>query len=264
MQVPADAEISVASTTLIFTPANWRTAQVVTVTAARDADADTDDSVAIRHAVSGGDYSAVTAPSVVVMVFEDDATVQIADAVASEGDGEMAFAVRLSRVSSQTVMVDWMTADSTAIAGTDYEASTGTVIFPARTTQQTIRVPIIDDDLDEAEEAFKVVLHNSNAKIEDGEATGVIADDDLPEVSIAADLAAVVEGNTVAFTLTRIGRLTEPLKVPVQVTARGLVPRRRSTDRGYIRGECNNDHAYGGDRRRRARRDERRSDGNDH
>ena len=235
VQVPADAEISVASTTstltftsteisvasttLTFTPANWRTAQVVTVTAARDADAD--DPVTIRHAVSGGDYSAVTAPSVVVTILEDDATIRIADAVASEGAGEMAFAVRLSRASRQTVTVDWMTADSTAIAGTDYEASTGTVTFPARTTQQTIRVPIIDDDLDEAEEAFKVVLHNSNAEIEEGEATGVIADNDLPEVSIVADLPTVVEGATIAFTLTRIGELSATLKVPVRVTDRG-------------------------------------------
>ena len=237
VQVPADAEISVASTTstltftpteisvtstmLTFTPANWRTAQIVTVTAAQDADDDANDPVTIRHAVSGGDYDAVTAPSVVVTILEDDATIRIADAAAMEGDGEMAFAVRLSVASIQTVMVDWMTADSTAIAGTDYEASTGTVIFPARTTQQTIRVPIIDDDLDETEEAFKVVLHNSNAKIADGEATGVIADDDLPVVNVTTDLAEVVEGETIAFTLTRIGDLTEPLTVPVRVTDRG-------------------------------------------
>ena len=237
VQVPADAEISVASTTstltftpteisvtstmLTFTPANWRTAQIVTVTAAQDADDDANDPVTIRHAVSGGDYDAVTAPSVVVTILEDDATIRIADAAAMEGDGEMAFAVRLSVASIQTMTVDWTTADGTAIAGTDYEAATGTLTFSALETEQTIRVPIIDDDLDETAETFTVTLSNSSVAIADGEATGVIADDDLPVVNVTTDLAEVVEGETIAFTLTRIGDLTEPLTVPVRVTDRG-------------------------------------------
>ncbi|MDE2813874.1 MAG: hypothetical protein OXM01_12650, partial [Gemmatimonadota bacterium] len=221
VQVPADAEISVTSTTLTFTPANWRTAQIVTVTAAHDADADANDSVTIHHAVSGGDYGAVTAPSVVVTILEDDATIRIADAAAMEGDGEMAFAVRLSAADIQTMTVDWTTADGTAIAGTDYEAATGTLTFSPLTTVQTIRVPIIDDDLDETAETFTVTLSNSSVAIADGEATGVITDDDLPVVNVTTDLAEVVEGETIAFTLTRIGDLTVPLTVPVRVTDRG-------------------------------------------
>ena len=221
VQVPEGAEVAVDKTELTFTPANWRTHQLVAVTATQDDDTLADDPVTIRHAVSGGDYGLVFAPSVVVTILEDDATIRIVDAVASEGNGEMAFAVQLSRASSQTVAVDWMTADSTAIAGMDYEAATGTVSFPVGTTQQTIRVPIIDDDIDEAEEAFKVALRNANAEIEDGEATGVIADNDLPVVSIVADLPTVVEGGTIAFTLTRIGELSATLRVPVRITDRG-------------------------------------------
>ena len=215
------AEISVAPTTLTFTPANWRTAQVVTVTAAQDADADANDPVTIRHAVSGGDYGVVTAPSVVVTILEDDPVIRIVDATAQEGDGEMAFSVRLSMLSFQTVTVDWTTADGTAIAGTDYEAATGTLTFSALQPAQTIRVPIIDDDLDETAETLTVTLHNSSVAITDGEATGVIADDDLPVVNVTTDLAEVVEGETIAFTLTRIGDLTVPLTVPVRVTELG-------------------------------------------
>ena len=221
MLVLENAEISVAPTALTFTAANWRTTQLVAVTADHDADTDADDPVTIRHAVSGGDYSAVTAPSVAVTILEDDPTIRIADGVASEDDGEMAFSVRLSLISRQTVTVDWTTADGTAIAGTDYEAATGTLTLPIGTTAQTIRVPIIDDDLDEAAETFTVALRNSNAEIADGEAKGIIADDDLPVVSVATDLAGVTEGETGAFTLTRVGDLTVPLKVPVRVTERG-------------------------------------------
>ena len=221
VQVPEGAEISVTPTALTFTAANWNTKQLVVVTAAQDDDTVADDPLTIRHAVSGGDYGAVTAASVVVTILEDDPAIRIADAAAVEGAGEMAFSVRLSVPSIQTVTVDWTTADGTAIAGTDYEAATGTLTFSALATTQTIRVPIIDDNLDEAAETFTVALRNSNVAIADGEATGVIADDDLPVVNIAADAAAVKEGETVAFTLTRVGDLTVPLRVPVRVTERG-------------------------------------------
>ena len=221
VQVPEGAEVSVVPTALTFTAANWSTKQLVVVTAAQDDDAVADDPVTIRHAVSGGDYGAVTAPSVVVTILEDDPAIRIADAAALEGDGEMAFSVRLSVVSIQTVTVDWTTADGTAIAGQDYEATTGTLTFSALATTQTIRVPIIDDDLDEAAETFTVALSNSNVAIAEGEATGVIVDNDLPVVSVTTDLTGVEEGETVAFTLTRVGDLTVPLTVPVRVTERG-------------------------------------------
>ena len=221
VQVPEGAEISVTPTALTFTAANWETKQLVVVTAAQDDDTVADDPLTIRHAVSGGDYGAAIAPSVVVTILEDDPAIRIADAAAVEGAGEMAFSVRLSVPSIQTVTVDWTTADGTAIAGQDYEAATGTLTFSALATAQTIRVPIIDDNLDEAAETFTVALRNSNVAIADGEATGMIADNDLPVVNVAADAAAVEEGETVAFTLTRIGDLTVPLRVPVRVTERG-------------------------------------------
>ena len=223
VQVPEGAEVAVDETELTFTAEDWNQAQTVTVTAAQDADAVTDDPVTIRHAVSGGDYDAVAAASVEVTIIEDDTpTLWIADAAAAEDDGEMAFQARLSVASSQTVTVEYATADGTATADEDYEATTGTLTFSALETTQTIRVPIIDDDLDEAVEAFTVALSNaSNATIEDGAATGVIADNDLPVVSVTADPAAVEEGETVTFTLTRVGDLTVPLTVPVDVTERG-------------------------------------------
>ena len=223
IQVPEDAEVAVDVTKLTFTAEDWNQSQTVTVTAAQDADAVADDPVTLTHVVSGGDYRSVTVASVAVTILEDDTpTLLIADAEASEGDGEMAFAVRLSVPSSRTVTVEYATADGTATAGTDYEETTGMLTFSAETTAQTIRVPIIDDDLDEATETFTVALSNaSNATIEDGEAIGVITDNDLPVVSVTADEAEVEEGETVAFTVTRIGDLTVPLTVPVDIKERG-------------------------------------------
>ena len=221
--MPDNADIAVDQTALTFTADNWDTPQTVEVTAAQDDDAVADESVTIAHTISGGDYGAVTVASVAVTILEDDTpALSVAHAKASEGDGGMAFVVRLNVPSSQTVTVEYATADGTATAGTDYEETTGTLTFSALETEQTIRVPITDDDLDEAVETFTIALSNaSNAIIEDGEATGVIADNDLPVVSVTADAETVEEGETVAFTLTRIGDLTVPLTVPIDVTERG-------------------------------------------
>ena len=105
---------------------------------------------------------------------------------ASEDDAVLEFPVQLSIASSQETAVQYATGSSTAVAGQDYEATSGTLTFPAGTTEQTIRVPIIDDDVVEEEETFTIILRNSNATIGIGEATGAIADNDLSVVSVAA------------------------------------------------------------------------------
>ena len=76
-----NSDVTVSSA-LTFTTMNWSTAQTVTVTAAQDSDA-VDDSATISHAVSGGDYGAVTAASVTVTVDDDETADTTAPQVAS-------------------------------------------------------------------------------------------------------------------------------------------------------------------------------------
>ena len=82
---------------------------------------------------------------------------------ASEDDEAVQFRVRLSKAASQDAVVEYATSSGTAMAGEDYEGTVGTLTFPAGTTEQTIRVPIIDDDVVEEEETFTITLRNSNA-----------------------------------------------------------------------------------------------------
>ena len=58
--VSGDRDITVAPTSMTFTGSNWDTAQMVTVTAARDDDAVTD-TAELRHTASGADYGGVRA-----------------------------------------------------------------------------------------------------------------------------------------------------------------------------------------------------------
>ena len=106
-------------------------------------------------------------------------TLSIADATVVEGETAR-FAVGLSRASEQTVTVSYRTAGGTAAAGRDFDAAFGTLTFGPRTTQQVIAVPTREDKLDEPDETFLVTLSNPNgATIQDGTATGTIADDDV-------------------------------------------------------------------------------------
>ena len=70
--VSGSADVTVSPAALTFTAQSWDQAQIVTVSAARDADA-ANDTATVSHAVSGGGYDSVTAPDVAVTV-EDDET----------------------------------------------------------------------------------------------------------------------------------------------------------------------------------------------
>lgn len=122
--------------------------------------------------------------------YEAENQLTIADVLIAEGDSgttTAVFTVTLSPDSSQTVTVDYATANGTAAAGSDYTAVANTLTFNPGDTSQTISVPIIGDTGDEADETFFVNLSNpSNAGILDGQAVGTIIDDDgLASLTIA-------------------------------------------------------------------------------
>ena len=115
----------------------------------------------------------------------DEATLHIDDTSAGEGSGSMNFTVRLSPQSVQTVTVQYSITASAAREGSDYEAasSNGTVTFAPGESRKTIRVSLIDDNEQEAQESLTVTLHNpQNATFaQNGStATGTIRDNDQP------------------------------------------------------------------------------------
>ena len=107
-------------------------------------------------------------------------TVSVADARAREGeDASIDFAVSLSRAASEQVTVAYATADGSATAGADYTRTSGTLRFAPGETAKTVRVPVLDDVVDEGEETFTLRLSAaSGAVIADGEATGTIVNSD--------------------------------------------------------------------------------------
>jgi Bacterial Ig domain/Calx-beta domain/Lamin Tail Domain/RTX calcium-binding nonapeptide repeat (4 copies) len=110
-----------------------------------------------------------------------------ADDSVGEGAGLKTVTVTLSAPSSEEIAVDYETANGTALAGSDYEATSGTLTFPAGHTSKSFDVAIVDDTRDETDQTFLVDLSSpSNTLITDPQATITLVDDDeLPTVAIA-------------------------------------------------------------------------------
>ena len=144
-------------------------------------------------------------------ILDDDAapTISINDVSVTEGNSgtvTAGFTVSLSVASSQSITVDYATANGTAISGSDYQSASGTVTFSAGVTTQPVDVTIDGDVIDEINENFFVNLSNaSNATIADNQGEGTILDDDAaPTISI--NDVSVTEGNsgtvTAGFTVS--------------------------------------------------------------
>ena len=143
----------------------------------------------------------------------------VADAEANEGtDAAVEFEVTLGHTANHRVTVDYATADGTATAGEDYEATSGTLTFAAGETVKTVSVPILDDVIDEGEETFTLTLSNADgARIVDGEATGTIVNEDpLQKMWLSRFGRTVADHVTAAVS----DRLANPL-TGAQVTVGG-------------------------------------------
>jgi hypothetical protein len=106
----------------------------------------------------------------------------VADASVLEGargTSKVAVAVTLSNRSSQAITVSYATSNGTALAKSDYTATSGTLTFQPGEISRTISVSINGDRKREANETFSVQLSNAvGAAIDDGVASVTIRNDD--------------------------------------------------------------------------------------
>lgn len=135
--------------------------------------------------------------------------ISVLPASASEGDSMLEVPVVLSGPSSQTVLVDYAVFDGTANSS-DYVATNGQIAFPPGVTNQTIRIPLVSDSLDEIDESVLVSIYNPVNGGELGRALAecFIRDDDGPELMITS--RPVVEGQIGKFTNWLDLRLSGP------------------------------------------------------
>jgi Lipase/Calx-beta domain/CARDB/Domain of unknown function (DUF4114)/RTX calcium-binding nonapeptide repeat (4 copies) len=174
-------------------------------------------------------YIIPAAPSPSINIADNDTkpTVNISDVSVKEGDSgttNATFTVSLSNPSTQTITVNYATADGTATAGSDYtKVDKTTLTFAPGETSKTVNVAVNGDTTFEADETFKLNLSDAvNATITTTSATGTIVNDDaipLPVISLAVtDADAAEPNNPGQFTLTRTGATTADLTVNYTIT----------------------------------------------
>ena len=149
-------------------------------------------------------------------------TLNVFDTAVNEADGSVGFLVTLSPAATGTVTVNYATQDDgTAVAGTDYTATSGTLTFaPGERQKSTALVPIADDGEEDSGETFRLVLsnptgsdaNNGAAVLGDAEAVATILNSEqeaaeltgftLVDAGTNGDLMALADGSTV-----RLGEL---------------------------------------------------------
>ena len=188
----AFADASALGARTVTIPAGGTSAAFAVATV--DDAADEPDGAVVATLAAGSGYTLGAATRATVAVADNDIalpTIATKRSTAREGVHDaVAFLVRLDRAASHAVTVDWATADGAgrwmgfappATAGADYTASSGTLTFAAGQTFGTVRVPILDDAIDEGMEHFLVRFSNPQGAVlpeRYREAVGLIRNDD--------------------------------------------------------------------------------------
>ena len=120
-----------------------------------------------------------------------------------EDGSQAALAVELSQTSTDTVTVDYATSDSSALAGDDYTATSGTLTFAPGETVMAIIVPILDDATYEPTQQFDVTLSNpTGATLPPYPGAAInIRDDESPPTASIDDVTVGEDAGTMTLTL---------------------------------------------------------------
>src|SRR5205807_2421291 len=177
-----------ASGTITFIPS--QTTATITVLVNGDTKFEPDETFAVN--LSGAVNANLAGSQGLGTILNDDPQpgITINDVSVIEGNSgttNAVFTVSLSNPSSQTITVNYATANITAtLADNDYQSASGTLTFAPGQTTQTITVLVNGDTKFEPNEIFCLVLSKAtNASIAHSQAIGTIVNDDLqPSITL--------------------------------------------------------------------------------
>ncbi len=137
-------------------------------------------------------------------------------------DDVIRFRIDLSEPSDDAVVVTYETRANSALAGEDFEATSGSVTISAGETRGFVEVRLLDDAAKEADERFFLDLTAAEgAEIGDGRARGLIVDDDdLALVKVINRKTQEGEGAVLSFRVTLSKPTAEDVTVHYQTQAR--------------------------------------------
>src|SRR5215207_6044590 len=103
----------------------------------------------------------------------------VQDVTRNESDGTLSFTITKMGTTSLQSSVHFDTLSGSALAGVDFIATSGDLVFSEGETTKTVTVSLVNDALIEPTESFSLKLSGAvNATISKGAATGTIIDND--------------------------------------------------------------------------------------
>lgn len=156
----AGADFGAVNKTVTFDPGE--TAQAVTLPVFDDAVVEGNETVQLE--MSQLENATQGQPGVATVTLVDDEVPTVAWTVAEtavdERAGTVSLTLALSFAAPGPVSVDVATVDGTAVAGSDYDAISGTMVFATGESSKTITIPLIRTAAVEEPESFQLVLSN--------------------------------------------------------------------------------------------------------
>ena len=197
----AGSDYTALNRNVTFAAGTGTLTQTVSITIANDGIDETDETFTVSFGTlpTGGVVTAGTPDRVTVTITDTDVpevTFTDTTVAVTEGTTTVSVTVQLDTGPVEDLVIPVETADVVggATAGSDYTALSRNVTFGAGATgvelRQTVSITILDDNLDEDSETFRVSFGTLPAGRvaagTDDEVTVTITDDDVPEVTFSA------------------------------------------------------------------------------
>ena len=235
----SDSVVTLSANTLTFNADNWATAQRVTVTPLKDANA-MGETITLTHTLSGGDYTGIPADSVTININDSDTrNIVLSPTSLTVTEGEAvgtSYTVKLATEPSNTVTVTLSGHSGTALSISGTTLSSDQLTFTADNwaTAQTVTVKAAHDDnaVDESETLTHTASGGDYATVTADLA--VTNDDDAPTtvtVSFGSATYTVAESddtgtaevteNTVEVTVTLSADPERTVVIPIVKTDQG-------------------------------------------
>ena len=146
----------------------------------------------------------------------------VAGASLAEGNAgtqSLSFTVTLANRTPLRVSVAYATANGTATAGSDYTATSGTLVFAPGETSKTVAVPILGDTAYESDETFTLTLSNPvNATLGTATATGAITNDDAPTAPPGHYNGPITSGGNIDFDVAADGHTVSGMTMLIYIS----------------------------------------------
>ena len=203
--------LTVSPASLTFTPANWNTAQTVTVTGVEETGGNANsvsETVSISYTVSGGDYASVTLAAQSVAVTDNDipgvSSTAAATVALTEGGSAATYTIVLNAQPTAAVTIAISSGDTGAVT-----VAPASLMFSTSnwSTAQTVTVtPVQDSDAANESVSISYAVSGGNyatAGVTLAAQTVTVADDETAGITStgAASIALTEEGAVVTYTI---------------------------------------------------------------